>query len=76
MLSKNDLWRLAKNLVQFEEVACMRVVSEAKIADFLVNKPGGLHVDILAKQSSLDPDKLARILRVLATKHCFTEGTL
>ncbi|KAF8577159.1 S-adenosyl-L-methionine-dependent methyltransferase [Ramaria rubella] len=57
----------------FEEPACMLVVSNAKIADLLLNKPEGIHVDELAKKSSLDAGKLGRILRLLATKHCFSE---
>lgn len=52
----------------------MRVVTEAKIADLLLDKPEGLHVDVLAIESGLDADKLGRILRLLATKHCFNEG--
>ena len=52
----------------------MQVVTTAKIADFLVGQPEGLPVEELAKQSGLDPNKLGRILRMLATKHCFQEG--
>ena len=52
----------------------MLVVSDAKIADLLLNKPEGVHVDVLAEQSGLDAGKLGRILRLLATKHCFKEG--
>jgi len=54
----------------------MLVVQEAKIADLLLDKPEGLHVDELANKTSLDTDKLKRILRILATKHCFREGAL
>ncbi|KAJ7716637.1 O-methyltransferase [Mycena metata] len=35
--------------------------------------PAGLHVAELSKVVNIEPKKLARILRVLATKHCFTE---
>lgn len=52
----------------------MRIVTEAKISDLLLNEPGGLHVDSLAKQSGLDAGKLGRVLRLLVTKHCFQEG--
>ncbi|KAF8580550.1 S-adenosyl-L-methionine-dependent methyltransferase [Ramaria rubella] len=57
----------------YEEPACMLVVSDAKIADLLLDKPEGVHVDELAEKSSIDAGKLGRILRLLATKHCFTE---
>lgn len=50
------------------------MVTEAKIADLLLDKPDGLHVDELAKKSGLDAGKLGRILRVLATQHTFKEG--
>lgn len=52
----------------------MLVVTNAKIADLLLGKPEGLHVNDLAAASALDPGKLGRILRLLATKHCFDEG--
>ena len=61
--------------IKFEESASLEVITEGKIADFLVDKPEGLHIDELAKLSGLDSGKLGRILRMLATKHCFSEGT-
>lgn len=51
------------------------MVSDAKIADKLLDKPEGVHVDQLARTTGIDSDKLARVLRFLATKHCFTEGS-
>ncbi|KAF9052593.1 S-adenosyl-L-methionine-dependent methyltransferase [Rhodocollybia butyracea] len=59
--------------LQHEESACLSVVTEAKIADLLLGKPEGVHIDEIAELSGLDGGKLARILRVLATKHCFRE---
>ena len=61
--------------IKFEESASLEVITEGKIADFLADKPEGLHIDELAKLSGLDSGKLGRILRMLATKHCFSEGT-
>lgn len=52
----------------------MVVVTDAKIADKLLGKPEGVQVKELAEQAGLDPGKLGRILRMLATKHCFQEG--
>ncbi|KAJ7931430.1 S-adenosyl-L-methionine-dependent methyltransferase [Mycena leptocephala] len=57
----------------FQEPECLLVVSDAKIADKLLDKPEGVHVDQLARTTGIDSDKLARVLRFLATKHCFTE---
>ncbi|RDB28143.1 3-O-methyltransferase 2 [Hypsizygus marmoreus] len=60
-------------VTNFEEPASMLVVVNGKIADLLLDRPEGVHVDELAKQAKLDSGKLGRILRLLATKHCFTE---
>ncbi|KAF9479524.1 S-adenosyl-L-methionine-dependent methyltransferase [Pholiota conissans] len=57
----------------YEEPVAFQVVTQAKIADMLIGKPEGLPVEELAKRSGLDPNKLGRILRMLATKHCFQE---
>ncbi|KAJ3982678.1 S-adenosyl-L-methionine-dependent methyltransferase [Lentinula detonsa] len=56
-----------------EEPACLLVVTEARIADLLLDKPQGLPASELASRSGLDTRKLTRILRLLATKHCFKE---
>lgn len=61
---------------QHEEPACLLVVTEARIADLLLNKPGGLPASELAALSGLDGGKLTRILRLLATRHCFKEGQI
>ncbi|KAH0826050.1 S-adenosyl-L-methionine-dependent methyltransferase [Lanmaoa asiatica] len=55
------------------EWACVGVVLRAKVADALEKYPKGLHVDELAKLVNLEKGKLARVLRLLATKGCFTE---
>lgn len=52
----------------------MLVATDAKIADLLVNKPDGVHVEDLGRKSGINAEKLARVLRLLATKHCFTES--
>ncbi|KAF8954811.1 S-adenosyl-L-methionine-dependent methyltransferase [Flammula alnicola] len=64
---------IANKAYGYEEPACMQVVTSAKIADMLLGKPDGLPVDELAKRSGLDIGKLGRVLRLLATKHCFEE---
>jgi len=52
---------------------CQRVVLEAKVTDALKPHSEGLHVLELGKKTGLHPGKLGRILRLLATKHCFRE---
>ncbi|KAG6376601.1 S-adenosyl-L-methionine-dependent methyltransferase [Boletus reticuloceps] len=62
-----------QNYAMSFEWACIGVVIRAKVADVLEKYPKGLHVDELAKLVSLEKGKLARVLRLLATKGCFTE---
>ncbi|KAF9002052.1 S-adenosyl-L-methionine-dependent methyltransferase [Cyathus striatus] len=57
----------------FHEPACLLVVTEAKVADILIDKPDGVHINEIAKKTELPPGKLGRIMRLLATKHCFQE---
>ncbi|KAJ3865529.1 S-adenosyl-L-methionine-dependent methyltransferase [Lentinula novae-zelandiae] len=59
--------------LEHEEPACLLVVTEARIADLLLGRPEGLPASELASRSGLDAKKLTRILRLLATKHCFKE---
>ncbi|KAF8443681.1 S-adenosyl-L-methionine-dependent methyltransferase [Boletus edulis BED1] len=63
-----------QNYAMSFEWACIGVVIRAKVADVLEKYPKGLHVDELAKLVNLEKGKLARVLRLLATKGCFTEG--
>lgn len=51
---------------------------ECKVADILSDHPQGLHISEIASHTGtgINQDKLARLLRLLATKHCFMEGTL
>ncbi|CAL1708128.1 unnamed protein product [Somion occarium] len=56
--------------------ACLNVAVNAKLADHLQSHPDGLHVSKLATLTKIDENKLARVLRLLATKHCFREVTL
>lgn len=54
--------------------AALRVALEAGVAEILREAgPQGLHADDMAKIDGLDPQKLARFLRLLATNHIFRE---
>ncbi|GAA5908141.1 hypothetical protein JCM6882_005952 [Rhodosporidiobolus microsporus] len=57
--------------------ACLGVAVEVHVAETLREgqKEGklALHVDEIAKSSTIDPTKLARILRLLAADHIFVE---
>lgn len=56
--------------------ACLRVAVQQRFADELKKHPDGLHVNTLSNEVNVHPMKLASILRVLAAKHCFREGTI
>ncbi|KAJ7618676.1 S-adenosyl-L-methionine-dependent methyltransferase [Roridomyces roridus] len=56
-----------------QEPTCLHVAADAKIADHLLDKPDGLHADELSRLSGIDSGRLARVLRLLCTRHCFTE---
>lgn len=51
--------------------ACIRVALRARTAEHL--RGGPLSVAELSARSGTDADKLGRVLRTLATKHCFRE---
>ncbi|KAJ7267777.1 S-adenosyl-L-methionine-dependent methyltransferase [Mycena rebaudengoi] len=61
------------NRTQNCDGAGILAVIETGVTDALVNHPEGLHVDQLSKIVNVEAGKLARILRLLATRHCFTE---
>ncbi|KAF6754137.1 S-adenosyl-L-methionine-dependent methyltransferase [Ephemerocybe angulata] len=54
---------------------CLNVVTTFKIADILEERPEGMHVKDLGARVGIDPEKLGRILRLLATRHVFREVT-
>ncbi|KAG7439317.1 S-adenosyl-L-methionine-dependent methyltransferase [Guyanagaster necrorhizus] len=55
------------------EPACIRAVINFNIADHLLDKPEGVHMTELGKLSGVEPRKLGRIMRLLASNHCFRE---
>ncbi|EKM60303.1 uncharacterized protein PHACADRAFT_203537 [Phanerochaete carnosa HHB-10118-sp] len=54
--------------------AALGVASAANVAEALREAgPNGAHVNEIARASNIDPSKLARVLRLLATNHIFVE---
>lgn len=51
---------------------CIRIALTARVAEQL--RDGPKPVAELASAAGMDADKLGRVLRNLATKHCFREG--
>jgi len=56
------------------DYACVRVAARENVSDILLNYPKGLHVSELSKKINIEPKKLARIMRLLATRGCYNEG--
>lgn len=52
----------------------MRVAVRENITNVLLNYPKGIHVNDLSKIINIEPKKLARLMRVLATRGCYNEG--
>ncbi|KAH7923288.1 S-adenosyl-L-methionine-dependent methyltransferase [Leucogyrophana mollusca] len=55
------------------DAAVVRVAIDARIADVLAEHPQGLHIGELSRAVGIEKGKLARVMRALATRHCFHE---
>ncbi|KAK0474571.1 S-adenosyl-L-methionine-dependent methyltransferase [Armillaria novae-zelandiae] len=55
-----------RTMINIFEPASIRVVVNFNIADHLLNKPEGLHISDLGALSGAEPQKLVRIMRLLA----------
>ncbi|TFL03932.1 S-adenosyl-L-methionine-dependent methyltransferase [Pterulicium gracile] len=55
------------------ESTALGIVAERGVADALARYPRGLHVSELSSVVGIPPQRLARLLRLLATRHCFIE---
>lgn len=51
----------------------VRIAIETRIPDLLVANPQGLSVPELAEKTGIDSRKLRKVMRALATRHCFHE---
>ncbi|KAI0693735.1 S-adenosyl-L-methionine-dependent methyltransferase [Cytidiella melzeri] len=55
------------------DMACIRVIINANIPDLLALHPEGLSVQEIGNKTGLEPSKLLRVMRNLASKHCCRE---
>ncbi|KAJ7634568.1 S-adenosyl-L-methionine-dependent methyltransferase [Roridomyces roridus] len=62
-----------KSHAGIQEPTCLLIATDAKIADHLLDKPNGLLSGTGFICIGINSGKLARVLRLLCTKHCFTE---
>jgi hypothetical protein len=60
--------------VNVYDFACIRVAIRENITDILMDYPKGTRVNELSKIVNIDGKKLARLLRLLATRGCYNEG--
>lgn len=63
----------AINLVQVYDYSCVRLAVRENIINILMDYPKGLHVNELSKEINVEPKKLSRIMRLLATRGCYSE---
>lgn len=71
------MWRGFISSIQFVQCydrVCVDIAIQKGIADILDKHPEGLHVNELTQVIGIEKTKLARILRLLATKGLFKEG--
>lgn len=52
----------------------MRVAVESRIPDLIGTSTEGLSVLELADKTGIEVNKLRKIMRALATRHCFRQG--
>ncbi|KAK0437893.1 O-methyltransferase [Armillaria borealis] len=57
----------------FHLSSVLRAALEANVVEILRGHPQGLHVRDIAAQNEMEPVKLGRVLRLLATHHIFNE---
>ncbi|KAI0064197.1 S-adenosyl-L-methionine-dependent methyltransferase [Artomyces pyxidatus] len=55
--------------------SALGLVIDVDVPDALKDEPAGLHVNAIGAKVDVDPGKLARVLRYLATRHVFREVT-
>lgn len=62
--------------LEFIESACLGIVTRHNVANLLSEQPGGaLHTSEIAERTGLNQNKIERIMRSLATRHIFREGS-
>ncbi|KAF8994600.1 O-methyltransferase-domain-containing protein [Cyathus striatus] len=64
---------MVNRLMSVFESSCYNVAITFKIPDILRDRPEGASVSEIAEKAGVDERKLARVLRSLASRHCFRE---
>ncbi|KAJ7479885.1 O-methyltransferase [Mycena latifolia] len=72
----NPVLAIINDSLSYHLSSCLRVAAALNIVEILREAgPEGLDAQEIAKKAHTDPDKLARVLRLLATHHVFREVT-
>ncbi|KAF9033801.1 S-adenosyl-L-methionine-dependent methyltransferase [Panaeolus papilionaceus] len=66
-------YTLAHKNLGFIEPVCINIALTYKIPDVLAENPDGMHITEIGERTGLEPTKVGRVLRLLATKHVFRE---
>ncbi|KAJ7207224.1 O-methyltransferase [Mycena pura] len=70
----NPALAIINNSLSYHLSSCLRAAAALNIVEILREAgPQGLHAQEIAKKAGTDPDKLSRVLRLLATHHVFRE---
>jgi len=64
----------ASPVFQYYYPTCINIALTYKIPDILQDKPEGMNISEIGEKTGIHPRKVARILRMLASRHIFKEG--
>ncbi|KAJ7447576.1 O-methyltransferase [Mycena galericulata] len=71
---RSPVQTLVEHSMVFHLPSCIRAVTESNMVEIIREAgPQGIHVTDIAEKNNTDPLKAARILRLLANHHIFTE---
>ncbi|KIY52438.1 S-adenosyl-L-methionine-dependent methyltransferase [Fistulina hepatica ATCC 64428] len=64
---------MMSTVMGFHIPSALRCAAESNTTEILRDHPEGLHVKDIAARNGMDPSKVARMLRILATNHIYEE---
>ncbi|KAG6831457.1 hypothetical protein H0H92_010366 [Tricholoma furcatifolium] len=67
---------LINRSMQISDHSCLGVAVAFKIPDVLLEQPSGMHITEIGEKAGVNPQKLGRTLRQLASNHIFREEFL
>ncbi|KAF4616101.1 hypothetical protein D9613_011398 [Agrocybe pediades] len=64
---------LLNRFMEFYYYTCLNIVLTHNIPDVIYEKPEGMHISNIQRRTGINEHTIGRILRLLASKHIFTE---